>query len=412
MLRCRRVGAAMLFVALCAGAWGAEPLRFVQDRFVISFWVDPPADAKMPARYREIADANFTMVLGGFGGSNVETIQRQLKLCKKNGLKAIVTWPADLPAERLPDGPACWGYGLRDEPNVADFPGLRARADAIRNAKPGKLAYVNLFPDYANAQQLGVKDYDEYVSKYIEEMKPDVICMDYYPMMKPGIDGRDGYCVNLEVMRRHALANGIPFWNFFNCMPYGPQADPTESQLRWQVFTSIAYGAKGVLYFCYYTPGGGEFPKGGALIAQDDQRTRHYDEARRINGVLKNLGPTLMQLTSSGIVRITPEDDAAAVTKKLAGTPIKNITRMDVDPTNDYLIGTFKHADGRRAVLLNNYRHDYAAWPTLEFDVPPDKVRHVSGTTGKEEPVRDASPGMPGVQIPLDSGEGALFLLP
>lgn len=412
MSRWTRLAIGMVLAGLCAGAWSQETPRFVQDRFVISFWVDPPADAKMPARYREIADANFTMVLGGFGGTTVETIQRQLKLCKKYDLKAVVAWPANLPANQLPDGPACWGYALRDEPNVADFPALRERADAIGSAKPGKLAYVNLFPNYASAQQLGAKDYEEYVAKYIEQVKPGVLCMDYYPAMKPGTDGRDGYCVNLEIMRRHAQANGIPFWNFFNCMPYGAQADPTESQLRWQVFTSVAYGAKGVLYFCYYTPGGGEFAKGGAIIAQDGQRTRHYDEARRINGVLKNLGPTLMKLTSTGVVRITPEDDAAAVEKKLAGTPVKNITRMDVDPSNDYLIGTFKHADGRRAVFLNNYRHDFAAWPTVEFDAPADKVRHVSGATGEEEPVRDASPDMPGIQIPLDSGEGLLFLLP
>ena len=172
MLRC----AWFTVLALsCWAAWGQESPRFVQDRFVISFWVDPPADAQMPARYREIADANFTMVLGGFCGTTAETVQRQLKLCKKNGLKAVVAWPRDLPADRLPDGPACWGYMLRDEPNVADFPALRERADAIRNAKPGKLAYVNLFPNYANMQQLGAKDYDEYVSKYIEEVKPDVL---------------------------------------------------------------------------------------------------------------------------------------------------------------------------------------------------------------------------------------------
>ena len=61
----------------------------------------------------------------------------------------------------------------------------------------------------------------------------------------------------------------IPFWNFFNIMPYGPHTDPTEAQVRWQVNASLIYGAKGLLYFCYFTPGGDEFPKGGAIIGQD-----------------------------------------------------------------------------------------------------------------------------------------------
>jgi hypothetical protein len=232
--------------------------------------------------------------------------------------------------------------------------------------------------------------------------------MDHYPVMKPDADTRDNYCANLETMRKYSIEAGIPFWNFFNCMPYGPQADPTESQLRWQVYTSVAYGAKGVLYFCYYTPGGAEFPKGGAIIARDGRHTRHYEEATRINTALKNIGPTLMKLTSTGVYRVKPGDDPA---KALAGAPLKNIKRQDVDPANDYLVGAFKHADGRRAVLVNNYRHDYAAWPTLEFDTT-EPIVFVCRKTGNEEPVIDESPDIPGLQVSLDAGEGRLFLLP
>ena len=34
-------------------------------------------------------------------------------------------------------------------------------------------------------------------------------------------------------------------------MPFAGHSDPTEAQLAWQIFTSLAYGAKGILYFCY-----------------------------------------------------------------------------------------------------------------------------------------------------------------
>ena len=397
-----------LLVAVSAAAWAADA-PFVQDQFVVSFWVDPPADAMMATRYNEIAAANFTMVLGGFGATTPKTITEQLALCQKHNMKALVAWPADVPVEKLPEDPACWGYMLRDEPSVKDFPALRAKLDEVRKAHPGKTGYINLFPNYASAEQLGGVAYDEYVARFIKEVRPDILSMDHYPVMKPDKDGREGYCENLAVMRKYALEAGIPFWNFFNCMPFGPHADPTESQLRWQVFTSIAYGGKGVLYFCYYTPGGGEFPKGSAIITRDDRHTRHYDEAKRLNAQIKNLGPTLMELTSVGMARLRPGDDAR---KALAGSPIRDITRQDVDPSNDYLIGIFKHADGRRAVLLNNYRHDYAAWPTVEFDAPADKVVHVCKKTGNEEPVIDESPDIPGLQVSLDAGEGKLYLLP
>ncbi|MFO7975594.1 MAG: hypothetical protein R6V12_13265, partial [Candidatus Hydrogenedentota bacterium] len=273
-----------------AAAHAAEP--FIQDRFAIGFWVDPPLDENADARYREIADANFTLVVGGFGSTGIQKVTRQLALCEKYDLKLIAMSHGIAP-ENLPVRPALWGYGLRDEPNAADFPELRRQADAIRAVRPGKLCYINLFPNYANEKQLGTPTYDEHVRRFVEIVEPGVLSMDHYPLFHPGRDGREAYCTNLAVLRKYALQENIPFWNFFNVMPFGPHTDPTEGQIRWQIFTSLAYGAKGVLYFCYYTPVGHEFPKDGAIIARDGRRTRHYYEAQRINADVKNLGAIL-----------------------------------------------------------------------------------------------------------------------
>ncbi len=110
-----------------------------------------------------------------------------------------------------------------------------------------------------------------------------------------------------------------------------------------------------------------------------------------------------MKLTSTGVYRVHPTDDPAAVLK---GCPVRSLNE------GDFLIGTFSHADGRRAVLLNNYDFAYSAWPTVLFDADPASVVEVDPKTGKEIPVADDSPAMPGLQISLDAGEGRLFLLP
>ena len=378
---------------------------FVQDRFAIGFWVDPPADDLMEARYAEIAQANFTLVIGGFGARTPETVQRQLDLCEKHDLKALVS-RAGLQPDRLPESPACWGYMLRDEPNVAHFAALRQLADEIWAARPGKLCYINLFPNYANAAQLGAPTYDEHVARFVQDVGVRVLSMDHYPRLQRGSDARKAYCDNLAVMRKYSLQEGIPFWNFFYCMPFGGHEDPSESVIRWQVFTSLAYGAKGVLYFCYYTPGGGEFPRGGAVITRDGRRTRHYDQAQRLNARLKQMGPTLMQLTSTGVRKLGPKDDAR---ETLAGS---GISSLQPSANGEYLIGTFSHADGRRAVMLCNYDHLYTSWPTVEFDVDPAQAVEVDQQTGEEGPVLDDSPDMEGLQLSLDCGEGRLFLLP
>ncbi len=389
-------------LALLHAADAAIPGRFVQDRFAIGFWVDPPLDERAGERYAEIAEANFTMVIGGFGGRGPEDTRRVLDLCERFGMKAIV--PAHgMDEDGLIDHPAAWGYGLRDEPSAADFPALRDQVDAVRRIRPGKLGYINLFPTYASKKQLGTDTYDEHVRRFMEEVRPDVLSMDHYPLMRPDADGRDGYCENLEYMRVYALKHGVPFWNFFNIMPFGPHFDPTEAQVRWQIFASIAYGAKGVMYFCYYTPLSHEFPKGGAIIRRDGTRTRHYDQAKRINAALRQLGPALMRLTSTGVARIPRGEDPAA---RIQDTGIAAITE------GAYIIGLFRHEDGRRALLIMNDDYCHTAWPTIAFDADHAQVREVSPKTGEEIPLYDDSPDMDGLQISFDSGEGRLFLLP
>jgi predicted TIM-barrel fold metal-dependent hydrolase len=121
-------------------------VRFVPDRFAIGFWVDPPAEHQTDVRFAEIAAANFTFVIGNFGATTPEAVERQLKLCEKHDLKAIVSI-AGLPPEKLPESPACWGYHIADEPGAGAFADLRKTVDGIRKARPGKLGYINLFPD-------------------------------------------------------------------------------------------------------------------------------------------------------------------------------------------------------------------------------------------------------------------------
>jgi len=386
----------------------ADPDRFVQDRIAIGLWVPPQTSENLEQRYQEIADAHFTVVIGT-AGTNAAA---QLAICQRVGLHALVD--GSLPPAELPDGPACWGYLLTDEPNASAFPALAERAKAIRQAKPGHLAYVNLFPNYASPAQLGTPNYEEHVSRFMREFQPDVLSMDHYPLMRPDGDSRDSYCSNLDVFRRHSLAANIPFWNYFYSMPFNDRIDPTEAQMRWQIFTSLAYGAKGVLYFCYWTPGKGnagtgEFPKGGALLTAEGLKTRHYDEARRINAEIKQLGPTLMKLTSTEVLRI---DTAKPLPEASADNPVRRLSRVGADPHSQFIVGCFRHADGRRAALIVNHSYAYTAWPTVEFSAPNGALKEVDKSTGREVAAVDDSPELPGLQLSFGPGDARLILLP
>lgn len=388
----------------------ADEKTFQQPEFAIGFWVDPPLDAKADQRYKEIAEANFTLVLGGFGANNPQKIQQQVELCKKYGLNALV-WAGKTPVDKLPTDPACWGYMILDEPSASQFKELGEIVKRNRQARPDKMSFINLFPNYCGASRLASKDYDEYVSKFMEIVQPQVLCMDHYPVFKPNAaDPRPMYRANLISLRKAAKKTNTPFWLFFNIMPYGPQTDPTEAQLRWQIYTAVTYGAKGVLYFCYYTPNGAEFPKGGAIIDRNDKKTRHYDQAKRINSELKNLGPVLMKLTPIRVLHLNGKTSYYA--KVLSGTPLASINVAEPnDPQLDIEIGVFKHKDGRDAIIIMNNYITYSLWPTINFNVPLKNVVEIDKQTGKEIPVYDESPDIPGLQISFDSGEGRVFLI-
>ena len=379
----------------------AAETRFVQDRFAVGFWDDPPADQQTDTRFAEIAEANFTFIIGGFGATTPKAAEREIQLCDRHGLKAIVSM-AGLPPDKLPDKPACWGYVLADEPAPGVFPDLSKTVEAIHQRRPGKLAFINLLPNYAPAWALGTTSYAEHVARFIKVVKPDVLSMDHYPMFKPDSDGRAGYCDNLEVMRSNPWRRAFRFGTFSTpCRTARTPIRPRPNSAgrftpRWP--TAPKASCTSVIGPRSATSS----PKAARLSAGTEPARAITRKPGDINAALKNLGPTLMKLTSTAVFRVRPADPPSA----LRGCPIRSLS------PGDYLVGVFRHQDGRRAVLLVNYQFAYSAWPTVEFASDPHNIREVSPKTGKELPVRDDSPDMPGLQISLDAGEGRLFLLP
>lgn len=63
---------------------------------------------------------------------------------------------------------------------------------ASSSIHPTALNFINLLPNYATLHQLNATSYDAYVSEFVSTVKPQILCMDYYPMMQPSGDTREG----------------------------------------------------------------------------------------------------------------------------------------------------------------------------------------------------------------------------
>ena len=292
---------------------------YTPSDFTISFWVDPIVPpAQFPLEYARIASAGFTAVLGGFGATNSSAVAASVSACEQAKLLCIPS-TCETPDSPGGDGScvgvgleskALAGYQLYDEPQPSDFPKVAAWMASVAQrtqSRPGLLRFVNLLPNYASF----ASGYEGYIKDFIEATHPDLLSFDHYPLFYPGSEAdssntsQAGYLRNLQSIRAAALENNLPFWNFLNAMPFNARPDVTEAQLRWQVYSSLAHGAKGVLYFCYWTPTGDSFkwsnaimtPRGGAYVEGP-----HFAQVARLHTKLLPMGRLLLSAVSTAVV--------------------------------------------------------------------------------------------------------------
>jgi hypothetical protein len=238
------------------------------------------------------------------------------------------------------------------------------------------LPVINLLPNYVDEKYLGMT-YEKYVEQFCTTVRPRLVCYDHYALFE-GVE-RDGYFANLETIRRNALKYDAAMGFIFQCTPHGTYRDPSETDLRWQVNTGLAYGCKALLYFTYFTPTDRDSNFHNGILDQKGNRTPHFAMAKSINAELKNLSSTLVRLTSTAVYHTAPIPSGC--TALPADAPIH------VRVGGPLVVGFFKHDDGSQwAIIVNRDLHKAAA-TLLAFDSMTTGVEELSPVTGKLSPV-------------------------
>jgi hypothetical protein len=217
--------------------------------------------------------------------------------------------------------------------------------------------------------------YEQHVERYLTEVKPRLLCFDHYGLMKDG-SMHTMYFENFEIIRRQGLLHATPFGFIFLATPHGAFRNPTEIDLRWQVFNGLAYGARAIFYFTYWTPapdGANTFHNG--IIEQNGTRTEHYEMAKRINAEVRAWAPTLMQLTSTGVYHTGVIPAGCHALADVAGVKLVGNASL--------VIGTFRHADGADWLIIVNRDFKEIASPTLEFLRPTPALQELSSADGR-----------------------------
>lgn len=292
------------------------------------------------------------------------------------------------------DNAAVFGYYLRDEPPASMFAGLGKVAGLVKEFHPGAWPYINLFPNYATAGQLAAPTYDAYLEKFVEVCHPPIVSYDHYALLDNGAL-RDEYWANLESMSALSRKHHVPFWNIVLSCAHFTYREPTQADMLFQAYTTLAYGGRGLAYFTYFCPQVGNYR--ASPIDQFGHETATWRYMQFTNLQVLKLAPTLLHLNHQRTYHFTPAVGTQAppadswVTN--AGSP-------------NYLVAEFLHDDGSKYVLIVNkdLTHSGGVHSLAFRTAPAAPVQMVSPYTGQLIPFE-------GEQRWLAPGAGVLLKL-
>ena len=310
--------------------------------------------------------------------------------------------------------PAVFGYFVWDEPGGSWFPKIAKVVAEIRK-RSTKPWYVNLLPTYASAMtQLQSESYDAYVTNFITTVQPQFLSYDHYALMADGTM-RTGYWENMNRFYSIARQRDLPVipiiqsvgqsvWQSVNgvdtLVPY--YRITSEADLRFQVFTHLAYGAKGMQYFTYFTPVLDGSYQGGP-IDPSGNKTAAWNAMQNVNRRLKILGPALLGLRWEKSYHFGNLPAEYGVTGHVTDSLVQDVRNPD-DTTPDVLVGELKDSSGVDYLMVVNKSLTNTITPNITFKSTPQTVLEYGRTGGTLE-------AWGGRSRSLAPGEGMLLLV-
>ncbi|BBH23530.1 hypothetical protein Back11_48750 [Paenibacillus baekrokdamisoli] len=250
-------------------------------------------------------------------------------------------------------------------------------------------------------------DYQDYLDEWVDTIGPSSlknISNDFYPFSTLG-DLTDSYFLNLELLRDKGLKTNISTRGYLQSVGIANyMTRPNENQMRWNVFTSLAYGLKGLSWFTWWTPT--NIPEfSDAIINRTGNKTDLYTPVQTLNAQIKNLGPTLMGLTSQDIFH-----SVSSLNTGTRSVPTDFFWKTN-NSSDDVIISYFINSSNRKYIMAVNKSYTSTVTFTFNINPKPSTVTEVSKTTGLEVSTNyNSSTGV--ISAQFAPGEGKLYALP
>jgi len=389
---------------------------WVQNKFFLSAWSPPSLNTEA---YDYYSDANFDLVLWTPADevSTAYAEQYEMEYILRAGsilgehdyLRAPDNIaPEDLTEddlakldgmiEQFKDREKVLGYYITDEPNAKAFPNLEKTVSYLRENDPTRLSFINLLPTYASEEQFGTPTYDEHIEQFLNIVKPEILSYDHYHFFNTYDGG--GYFTNLGIIRKWALAFDIPFCNIIQAIgTNGTSVEfldwriPNADEHRWLVYSSLAYGAKAIVWFHWDHSWG---------LTSSPARDELYASIQQLNLEINNIGDILIGLNSEGVYHTNTISDNLML-------PADGIVKS-VSENADLVIGYFKDSNDKDYFMLMNKNYNDSSIATITLNGVTDDLQYFNVITKEWIGVaNDSSSGKSTFVVTLKEGGGKLF---
>ncbi|MDR1093033.1 MAG: chitobiase/beta-hexosaminidase C-terminal domain-containing protein, partial [Clostridiales bacterium] len=207
---------------------------------------------------------------------------------------------------RAGDLDRCIAYYVKDEPSSAQIPAVADAFKQYRQADPGRFPYVNLFPNYAGASNLG-GSYEDYARQWVAAAGADnleYLYFDHYPFTQNAGSVRASYFSDVETIRKVAYENGkLKTGGYTQMGTWNGMREPTPDEARWSMNSLLAYGMKSISHFCWVAPAYVQPPAGEGMgnhvLTSTGAETARYAPMQRLNWQTRQLGPVLMSIDTA-----------------------------------------------------------------------------------------------------------------
>lgn len=222
-------------------------------------------------------------------------------------------------AKKLREKKHTVGFYVWDEPYCDYlFKEARRQANILEESYPEALLFSVFPPSYNPGPTWDNGQYPEAFENYVKEVSPPVLSMDYYPLgnyfrLYDGLEYSDEkqldnspMWLDLTVARNLAAKYQLPFWFYYQGGPVYKTEKMVFSMVRAMMYAAVLYGAKGLQQYTaagtLKLPSDGyDYPTKNTVLLATGEKGEFFEQQKAIHEELKQLGNTLMALTSKAV---------------------------------------------------------------------------------------------------------------